>query len=178
MKDLKNILILDVKTTCWETKNPTNQINEVIKVTVMNFNLIEEKRTDIETFFINPIQSEISEYCKKLHKLKAEDFDNAITFEELCTILEKRFLSRDKALFTYGSFPRTIFQKNCKINGMNYPFSANYVNLKNMLPLFFKLNTELKLEKAIENFNIKKTNEEDIWQILEIFKLLFIRKEK
>lgn len=177
MKDLKNVLILDVKTTCWEGKNPDNQINEIIQITVANFNLIEEVRTDLETFYIKPIKSEMSDYCINLHKINMSNYNNAVTLEQACLMLEKKFQSKDKTLFTYGSYPRTIFLKNCKTFSINYPFSANYINLKNMLALSFKLNTELKLDKAIENFNIKKNEEADIWQILEVFKLIFMKKK-
>lgn len=43
-KDLKNILILDVKTTCWEYKTPIGQMNEIIKLGICTLNINEEKR--------------------------------------------------------------------------------------------------------------------------------------
>ena len=51
-KDIKNILILDIKTTCWDGKTPKGQISEIIKVNICILNTQEEKKINRETFFL------------------------------------------------------------------------------------------------------------------------------
>src|SRR5574343_550663 len=79
-----------------------------------------------------------------------------IELRELCSYLENNYQSKSRIWASYGSYSRTIFQKQCKYENINYPFSNNHINIKNLFALCLKLNSEVKIEKACEMLSIKK----------------------
>lgn len=149
-KDVRRdrILFVDVEMTCWEGPPPEGERSEVIEI-----GLVEVDNADLAvvrsgSLLCLPRASTISPYCTALTGITPEEMKaRGVPFGDACNGVMKRFGSRNKAWFAWGSDDEAI-RAECLLKGAAYPFSGAFINLGLMTRLLVCGERRLSLEEA------------------------------
>ncbi|NDJ77777.1 MAG: exonuclease domain-containing protein [Chloroflexi bacterium] len=149
-RKLDRLLVIDVEATCWDGPPPTGQEPEIIEIGICAVDIRTGERVDRQSILVQPEHSHVSPFCTKLTTLTQRQVNDGVSFERACTILQRKFKSRQRIWASYGDYDRCQFQKQCHERGIDYPFSGSHINVKSMLALVRALPYEIGLLKALD----------------------------
>ncbi|UCG65984.1 MAG: exonuclease domain-containing protein [Deltaproteobacteria bacterium] len=107
------------------------------------------ERLDSESILVQPTQSSVSPFCTQLTSLTQEQVEQGTSFEDACSVLRTRFKTKERMWASYGDYDRAIFEHQCKLQEVKYPFSAGHINVKTLLAAVYGLKHETGLSKAL-----------------------------
>ena len=128
------LLVVDLEATCWEDKNDTSKVMEIIEIGAV---LADSKTLEIMSefqSFVKPILNPIlSDYCLNLTTIKQEEVDSAEMFPSvLARLLDFCGETNDVTLASWGDYDRKQLILDCARFGVQYPFGADHLNIKEL----------------------------------------------
>jgi inhibitor of KinA sporulation pathway (predicted exonuclease) len=151
---LDQLLVIDLESTCWEGVPPDEQESEIIEVGICLVDITTGARLAKQSILVKPEHSEVSPFCTELTTLTQTQVNQGVTFERACTILRRRYISRDRPWASYGDYDRRMFEQQCHQRGIDYPFSPTHINVKNLFALILGLRREVGLLRAMQLFDL------------------------
>ena len=151
----KDILVIDIESTCWEKSPPEGQESEIIEIGYSLLNPTTKTITGAGRVYIRPILSAVSEYCFNLTGitqdiLEKEGFPIKMAFE----ILRHDLDSRHRLWASYGYYDKRMIDQTCKKYNIKSPLDNSHLNIKALAPLVFGWSKEVGLDKALMMINI------------------------
>ena len=148
-----SLLIVDLEATCWEQKLP-GQISEIIEIGYCHLNKGTEEISRPGSYIIRPKYSEISEFCTKLTTITQELIDGGLPFPDSVADFEYMEDTKNCVWASWGDYDRKMFEKNCDLYKVPYPFGDTHINLKSLFALKRKHDREVGMERALEILGI------------------------
>lgn len=149
------INVIDVESTCWDTK--TDNISEIIQIGITQVNLTYPGlMSGTHSVFIKPTRSDkLSEFCKELTGLTDEDvFYYGIPFQEAIRELRVSHKIHRLPWASWGDYDRKKFVEDAELNNVPYPMSMQHLNLKLMYSTLTR-SSRLGMDKALENLGLE-----------------------
>lgn len=147
---LERILVIDLEATCDEPK-PTwdGEITE-IGLAILDTN----KLTVVEQHqsFVVPTSTPVTPFCTKLTTITADMLtvqNGARPFPEAVNWI-KKFGSKNLVWASWGDYDRKQFEKQCRAEGLQYPFGPGHINVKTLFGLATGMNRGIGAKEATE----------------------------
>lgn len=177
---LDQILVVDIEATCWEGNIPPGQESEMIEIGICPLDIATSQRLEKDSILVKPERSSVSEFCTQLTTLTQENVDQGIPFSEACSILRKKYLSKERIWASYGDYDRNQFQRQCQSSSITYPFSNRHINVKSLLAVIYALPREVGMAQALELLNLPlegthHRGDDDAWNIAGILSKLLLQ---
>lgn len=127
------IVIVDIEATCWESRPPPEgQHDEIIEVGVCLFDVQSFTISGKNSILVKPERSLVSDFCTQLTTLTQAQVDSGLRFEETCLLLRQEYRTHERAWASWGTYDRKMFQTQCEVFAVEYPFSAYHTNIKKL----------------------------------------------
>lgn len=152
---LDKILVIDLEGTCDEPK-PTFDL-EIIEIGLVIVDPKSFKIVDKTSTLVRPTTSYVTPFCTNLTGITKEDLtaaNGARSFPEAINWL-KKFGTKNKVWASWGDYDRTMFEKQCRREGVEYPFGPGHINLKTLFGLFEGLDRGIGVKEAAEYFHLE-----------------------
>ena len=127
------IVVVDLEATCWkEGHQPVGQQQEIIEIGVAILHPSGEivRQKDEERLLVNPGKSRISKYCTELTGITQTQVNGRLGFGTVLGQFEAHWLTPGCTWASWGSWDTRMFEINCGFYGATYPFTGNYINVK------------------------------------------------
>ena len=135
-KRLDHILVIDIESTCWPGGfPPRGEANDIIEIGLVPLEVASGRRLEKRSILVRPERSRVSPFCTESTTLTQEQVDGGIAFKDACRILEEEYLSRDRLWASFGDYDRRQFEKQCRDEGVRYPFGPSHLNAKTLFAL-------------------------------------------
>lgn len=172
-RSLDVILVVDLESTCWESKPPPGQTSEIIEIGLSTVDLKTLTRIDKRSLLVKPVQSEISDFCTELTTLTPDMFTDAGSLADTVKILKKEYRSKDRLWASWGDYDRRQFERVCKAQEVNYPFGPSHLNVKSLFAAAVGKGHELGLDGAYKHLGLElegthHRGDDDTWNIAQI----------
>lgn len=142
------ILVVDVESTCWKESRPED-INEIIEIGISVIDTKSRNIIESRSIIVKPEQSQVSEFCTELTTLTQEDVDSGITFKKACDILFFEYNAKNFVCASYGNYDKNQFERQCKRENVEYPFSNDHINVKSLFALKYSLRKDVGMTTAL-----------------------------
>jgi len=177
------ILVIDIEATCWKRKIPRGQKNEIIEIGICVLDTSTHERIVSDSLIVKPVSSEVSAFCTALTTLTQADVDKGTSLKEACKILQTRYLSKERTWASYGAYDRKQFEKECQNKAIDYPFSQEHINVKQLFANTLHLKKPTGMAGALKQLDIPlegvhHRGVDDAWNIAEILAWLLSGREK
>lgn len=153
--NLDRLLVIDLEGTCDEPKPKFD--HEIIEIGLAIVNPKAGTIVSKEQTFVVPTTSWVTPFCTKLTTIKPEDVtrtNGARSFKEACAWLEKHG-SKNRVWASWGDYDRTMFERQCKREGVAYPFGPSHINIKTLFALFEGLDRGIGTKEAVEYMKLQ-----------------------
>ncbi len=167
------ILVVDVKCSCWKEEPPEGEQSEIIEIGICTLNIETLKRVNREGMLVRPEHSTVGEYCTKLTTLTQEQVEKGLTFKQACARLKRRYHSLERIWASYGDNDRRRFERQCQSRNITYPFSPTHMNVKNLFALMHGMPADMQIHGALELLDIPPEGTphrgaDDAWNVAAI----------
>ena len=180
-RKIDQIIVVDVESTCWKRKPPPGQESEIIEIGICTVDVASGSRLEKQSILVRPERSTVSEFCTQLTTLTQEQVEEGIAFQEACSILERRYLSKDRLWASYGDYDRRQFEKQCRTRNVSYPFGPGHINVKSLFAIIHGLSHEVGMPEAFKLLDlpfsgVHHRGGDDAWNIALILSELLLQK--
>ncbi len=180
MRQLDQILVIDIEATCWDSGPPPGQESEIIEIGVCTLDVRSNERAGKESILVKPRKSTVSPYCTQLTTLTQAQVDKGISFEAACKSLLENYESKRRTWASYGNYDQRQFEQQCLGWKIAYPFGPTHINIKNLLAIMLNLPDEIELVGALDLLKlplegIHHSARDDAWNIAGILSFLISR---
>lgn len=153
--DLVNVI--DVEATCYpENVFPEGETQEIIEIGVA---VVDTSRLEIvgtDQIVLRNRLSRVSEYCTELTGWTEEKLrEMGVEYGEACRMLRSHHDSRSRLWVSQGCGDRRLFEKQCGIMEIPYPFAIDHLDLSHMLALLTGRVRRVGLKKAMRLFGME-----------------------
>jgi inhibitor of KinA sporulation pathway (predicted exonuclease) len=173
-KRLDHILVVDIESTCWEGGfPPRGEFNDIIEIGLTPLEVSTGRRLEKRSILVRPERSGVSPFCTALTTLTQDMVDWGIAFKDACRILEDEYLSRERLWASFGDYDRRQFDKQCRDQGVRYPFGPSHLNAKTLFAIGRGLPSEVGLPQALALLGLKPEGthhrgHDDSWNIAAV----------
>jgi inhibitor of KinA sporulation pathway (predicted exonuclease) len=173
-KRLDHILVIDIESTCWDGGfPPRGQANDIIEIGLCPIEVSSGRRLEKRSILVKPERSTVSPFCTELTTLTQEQVDTGIAFKDACKILETEYLSQERLWASFGDYDRRQFEKQCRDQGIRYPFGPGHLNAKTLFAVSKGLPAEVGLPQAMALLGLKlegthHRGHDDAWNIAAV----------
>jgi inhibitor of KinA sporulation pathway (predicted exonuclease) len=177
-KRLDHIIVIDIESTCWDGGfPPAGQANDIIEIGLCPLEISTGRRLEKRSILVRPERSTVSPFCTELTTLTQDQVAGGIAFKDACRILEDEYLTRDRLWASFGDYDRRQFEKQCRDQGIRYPFGPSHLNIKTLFAIYRKLPSEIGLPQALALWEIPlegthHRGHDDAWNIAAILSKL------
>lgn len=156
-RDLSVILVVDVESTCWAPPGtpPAGELNEIIEIGVAVVDVGGLRIHQYDDLLVKPVRSQVSAFCTELTTLTQAQVAGGIAFAEACRILKKRYAAQECTWASWGDYDCSLFERQCKVQAVAYPFGKSHLNVKNLYSLVHNLPQELGMAQALAHAGLK-----------------------
>ena len=147
-KQLDEILVIDLESTCWEGDPPPDQMSEIIEIGICPIDVQSMKRPEKRSILVKPEKSQISEFCTSLTTLTPDMFEQAGTLRDAVAILKRDYHSKERLWASWGDYDRRQFERVCRHFEVGYPFGPSHLNVKTLFATSIGHPHELGLDGA------------------------------
>lgn len=179
-KKLDQIIVIDIESTCWQEAPPDGEESDIIEIGICPLDINSGQRLEKESILIKPERSRVSEFCKQLTTLTQDQVEQGINFGAACSILRKKYLSKERIWASYGDYDRRQFERQCQSLKISYPFGTRHLNVKSLFALIYALPEEVGMAEALElvNLPLEGTHHrggDDAWNIAGLLSKLLVQ---
>jgi inhibitor of KinA sporulation pathway (predicted exonuclease) len=173
-KRLDHIIVIDIESTCWDGGYPPRgQANDIIEIGLCPIEVSTGRRLEKRSILVKPERSSVSPFCTELTTLTQEQVDGGIAFKAACKILEDEYLTPDRLWASFGDYDRRQFEKQCRDQGIRYPFGPSHLNAKTLFAVSRSLPSEVGLPQAMALLGLKlegthHRGHDDAWNIAAV----------
>ena len=180
-KNLDQIIVVDVESTCWQGMPPAGQESEIIEIGICTLDIASGEREEKRSILVKPSRSKISDFCTQLTTLTQEQVDKGVDFANACSILRNKYSSKDRVWASYGDYDRRQIEKQCQARKINYPFGPSHINVKTLFAVIHAFSEEMGMAEALELLDIPLEGThhrgvDDAWNIAAILSKLLLQK--
>lgn len=173
-KRLDHVLVIDVESTCWDTRPPRGMFSEIIEVGICLVDVKCLQRVERRSILVRPQNSEVSPFCTELTTLTQSLVETGVPLAEAVRILQVDYRGAERLMASWGDYDRGQFQRNCKDYNLEYPFGPTHLNIKNLFSVALGLPKELGIDEAFQHvgLTLEGTHHrggDDAWNIAELF---------
>ncbi len=173
------IIFVDVEATCWRGRPPQGQRNEIIEIGICEYDIPSRRLQNKRSVLVRPRYSTISAFCTELTTLTQDMVDGGLSFDDACAVLERDYHTPTTIWGSWGNFDRRIFQEQCQLFGVDYPFSDQHINIKRLFQNANRLPYAPGLARAcrIAGLDMEGTHHrghDDAWNVGRLFHELII----
>lgn len=149
-----SIIVVDIESTCWKKhKNPPGEYSEIIEIGICRYELDSGDISDKGSIFVTPVESTVSAFCTKLTTITQEMLDEkGIPFADACQMVQDAYQTENRLWLSWGNYDRKMFMKQCERREIEYPFSDNHCNLKNLFANIY--GNRIGMVAALEKTNL------------------------
>ena len=151
---LDRLICIDIESTCEEDRSKQH-ISEIIEIGLCIINLSSLQIEEKESIIVKPTRSKISKYCTDLTTLTQDQVDKGVLFKDACDILKSKYNSKNRTFASWGAYDRKMFESQCRETCIDYPFGRDHINIKNLFGVFYGLQKELNVPKALDYLNMQ-----------------------
>lgn len=132
-------LVIDIEATCWADKKSTDgatvvdQISEIIEIGYARYNRTTNEIISHGSLMVKPTSSTVSKFCTDLTHITQDMVDKGMSLAEACEILRRDLNSKGVPWASFGDYDRNMFEIECKRKGIEYPFTPQHLNVKQMV---------------------------------------------
>jgi inhibitor of KinA sporulation pathway (predicted exonuclease) len=129
---VKQILVVDLEATCWETEPPPEQRSEIIEIgcTVLEAPDGRWEVADSYGVLVKPLMSYVSEFCEQLTGITQKAvIDYGYTLEDALQ-LAVPYGNNQIAWASWGLYDWKKVQDECKFFGIKNPLPYLHLNVK------------------------------------------------
>jgi inhibitor of KinA sporulation pathway (predicted exonuclease) len=182
-KKLDQIIVIDIESTCWQDAPPAGEESDIIEIGICTLDVASGQRLEKESILVTPERSRISEFCTQLTTLTQAQVEQGVAFEVACSILRKKYLSKERVWASYGDYDRRQFERQCQSLKISYPFGITHLNVKSLFAIIYALPQEVGMDKALEliDLPLEGTHHrggDDAWNIAGILSKLLLQARK
>jgi inhibitor of KinA sporulation pathway (predicted exonuclease) len=152
---LDQMLIVDLEATCWLGPPPAGQRCEIIEIGVATLDLTTFEPLRRDTVIVKPLCSEISAFCTELTSITPEMAAGGVSLAEACEWLRREFSSESRLWGSWGSYDHKTMVAQCAEDGVPYPFSEHYANVKRIYGKLTQQRQGMGLKTALEQLKIE-----------------------
>ncbi len=173
-KRLDHIIVIDIESTCWEGGfPPKGQSNDIIEIGICPLEISTGRRLEKRSILVKPERSTVGPFCTELTTLTQTQVETGILFKDACKILEKEYLSAERLWASFGDYDRRQFEKQCRDEGVRYPFGPSHLNAKTLFAVARALPSEIGLPQAMALLGLKlegthHRGHDDAWNIAAV----------
>jgi inhibitor of KinA sporulation pathway (predicted exonuclease) len=177
-KKLDHILVIDIEATCWEGGYPPKgEANDVIEIGLVPLELSTGRRLERRSILVRPERSTVGPFCTQLTTLTQEQVDGGILFKDACKVLEEEYHSSERLWASFGDYDRRQIERQCREQGVRYPFGPSHLNAKTLCSISKGLRTEVELVAALNLFGLPMEGTlhrgaDDAWNIAALLAVL------
>lgn len=133
MSTPKQMLVIDIECTCWDTVAPGGPDSEIIEIGITPINMADRTMGTPESIIVLPTRSEISEYCTHLTSL-TPDFvsQNGIPYRDAIDLLKIKYRPHRNMWGSWGDFDKNRFIVQSAVEYVQYPFNNAHLNIKSL----------------------------------------------
>ena len=168
--------VIDLESTCWRRPKdrPDDQRQEIIEIGICKVNIPDREIVDKEAIFVEPAQSEVSEFCTELTSITPEMVEDGCTLSEALDVLREEYDSNNRIWASWGDWDRKMLQRDCRAKELRYPFADTHLNVKALYSLHNGLTTQRGLGKAcrLEGLEFEGTHHRGVDDAYMISQLL------
>jgi inhibitor of KinA sporulation pathway (predicted exonuclease) len=151
---LDQIVVIDVEATCWEGVPPAGQEPEIIEIGVCTLSVASRQRGERHSMLVRPRHSTVSAFCTDLTTLTQEQVSAGMSFDDACARLTKELLTKERVWASYGDYDRRQFERQCRAEGIPYPFGPSHLNVKTLFALVHALPREVGMDEALQRLHL------------------------
>ena len=173
-KRLDQVLVIDIESTCWDgVTPPKGQANDIIEIGLCPLEMSTGRRLEKRSILVRPERSTVSPFCTDLTTLTQDQVAAGIAFKDACKILEQEYMSAERLWASFGDYDRRQFEKQCRDQGVRYPFGPSHLNVKTLFSLSRGLPSEVGLPQAMALSGLKlegthHRGHDDAWNITAV----------
>lgn len=173
-KRLDHIIVIDIESTCWDGGfPPKGQLNDIIEIGLCPLEVPTGRRLEKRSILVRPERSKVSEFCTTLTTLTQEQVDTGVPLKTACKILEDEYLSQERLWASFGDYDRKQFDRQCRDEGIRYPFGPSHLNAKTLFAVSRGLPSEVGLPQAMALLGLKlegthHRGHDDAWNIAAV----------
>lgn len=173
-KRLDHILVIDIESTCWDGGfPPKGQMNDIIEIGLCRLEVSSGRRLEKRSILVRPERSVVSRFCTELTTLTQEQVSSGMAFKDACKLLEDEYLSQERVFASFGDYDRRQFDRQCRDQGVRYPFGPTHLNVKSLFAIARALPSEVGLPQAMALLGlplegIHHRGHDDAWNIAAV----------
>jgi inhibitor of KinA sporulation pathway (predicted exonuclease) len=151
------IVVVDVESTCWEKDStPPGEKSEIIEVGICLLDKFTGEITNKDGIIVRPQQSTVSEFCTTLTGWTQDQVDLlGIPFSDACHKIKKAYAAKGRVWASWGDYDRKMFTNECRDLGVDYPFTPQHLNVKQMVTFLSDNTKGLGLPSGLEFLGLK-----------------------
>ncbi|MDE3009264.1 MAG: exonuclease domain-containing protein [Pseudomonadota bacterium] len=156
MLELDKLLVIDLECTCWEHEVAGNdERQDIIEIGICLFDMQRGAVAAADSLIVRPTRSTVSPFCEKLTSISQAMVDHGLDFQDALAILRERFRSASYPWASWGNFDRHVLMQQCRDFGLDYPMSADHLNLKTLYALRMGLPKAIGLYPAVKRSGLQ-----------------------
>jgi inhibitor of KinA sporulation pathway (predicted exonuclease) len=173
-KRLDHVIVIDIESTCWEGGFPPHgEANDIIEIGLCSLEIASGRRLEKKSILVRPERSRVGSFCTELTTLTQQQVEGGMAFKDACKLLESEYLTSERLWASYGDYDRRQFEKQCRDQGIRYPFGPGHLNVKTLLAVSRGLPSEVGLPQgmALLGLTLEGTHHrghDDAWNIAAI----------
>ncbi len=180
-KKLDQIIVVDIESTCWQDVPPAGEETDIIEIGICTVDITSGQRLEKDSILVKPERSNVSEFCTQLTTLTQAQVEQGIPFGVACSILKKKYLSKERVWASYGDYDRRQFEKQCQSLNISYPFGTRHLNIKTLFAIIYALPQEVGMDQALTllNLPLEGTHHrggDDAWNIAGILSEVLLQR--
>jgi inhibitor of KinA sporulation pathway (predicted exonuclease) len=181
-RKLDLILVVDVEATCWPGAPPAGQESEIIEIGLCVLEVASGERLEKRSILVKPEKSRVSEFCTELTSLTQKQLNKeGISFRQACALLEREYSARKRVWASYGDYDRSLFQQQCDVRGIEYPFSSGHINVKSLFGIMHALPYEVGMTRALQMCDLELEGRhhrgvDDAWNVARLLSRMILQR--
>lgn len=146
----RDLLIVDVESTCWEGAAPGFEESEIIEVGWTILPASPEPDGEYSgNLLIKPERSQVSAFCTALTGHTTEGLKDGLSFERACMKMRSELHFPKFLWASWGDYDLNMFRRQCNERSAAYPFGPRHLNLKVMFSWLYGLGDGLSVGDAL-----------------------------
>jgi inhibitor of KinA sporulation pathway (predicted exonuclease) len=149
------IVVVDLEATCWKKTPPEGQQSEIIEIGVCLLDMQTLELSHSESILVKPMRSTVSHFCTKLTTLTQAQVDQGLLFAHACRQLQDVYSTQERLWASWGDYDRKMFQAQCEVFNVPYPFGAGHRNIKAIYGERFNGGKKVGLARGLKELGIE-----------------------